>query len=113
MPAPALRNELRIEPGIKSKKIKDVYFSLELENNFKQTQIDKEFETQTGAYTLLNASVGTTFNLSRQLLRFYISGENIFDRAYVNHLNRLKYEGILNQGRNFSVGISMRFNSAK
>ncbi|MBC8053501.1 MAG: TonB-dependent receptor [Sphingobacteriaceae bacterium] len=113
MPAPVLRNELRIEPEINSASFKNFYFSIELENVFKQSKIDKEFETSTSAYTLVNSSIGTTINVKNQPLRLYVSGNNIFDKAYVNHLNRLKYEGILNQGRNIAFGISMRFSSGK
>lgn len=113
MPAPALRNELRIEPEIKSAMLKNSYFSIELDNVFKQDRVDQEFETETGAYTLVNASVGTTLNLSRQSLRLYVSANNVFDKDYVNHLNRLKYDGILNQGRNISFGLIMPLNFTK
>lgn len=109
IPAPALRNELRIEPDIKSASFKNIYFSLELNNVFKQNFIDEEFETPTAAYTLVNTSVGTTLNFNKQAVKLYISANNIFDKAYVNHLNRLKYEGILNQGRNVSFGLTLPF----
>lgn len=113
MPAPVLRNELRIEPDLNMKSFSDAYFSVEFENVFKQTRIDEEFESPTGAYTLVNASIGTTLNSGKQPLRIYISANNLFDKAYVNHLSRLRYEGILNQGRNIAFGISFRFNSVK
>jgi iron complex outermembrane receptor protein len=79
---------------------------------FRQKRVD-EFESPTSGYTLVNASVGTTLNVGKQPLRLYISGNNIFDKEYVNHLNRLKSEGILNQGRNVAFGLSFRFNSFK
>ncbi|MEJ6981113.1 TonB-dependent receptor [Pedobacter sp. P351] len=113
MPAPSLRNELRIEPNIKSSNVKNSYFSIELENVFKQDYIDEEFETPTGAYSLINASVGTTLNLNSQSFKLYVSANNILDKNYVNHLNRLKYEGILNQGRNIAFGLLVPLNLVK
>ncbi|MGV3507655.1 MAG: TonB-dependent receptor, partial [Sphingobacteriaceae bacterium] len=107
--APTLRNELRIEPQIKSQSLKDFYFAVELNNVFKQDRIDEEFETPTSAYTLVNASLGATLKLNKQSLILYIAANNLFDKAYVNHLNRLKYEGILNQGRNISFGLRLPF----
>lgn len=113
IPAPALRNELRIEPQLKSENFKDFYVSVGLDNFFKQNRIDEEFETPTAAYTLVNASVGTTLNLNKQSITLYISANNLFDKAYVNHLNRLKYDGILNQGRNISFGLRLPLNFSK
>lgn len=106
IPAAQLRNELRIEPKLRS--LKSSYFSIELDNVFRQSRIDI-FETPTSSYTLVNASVGSTFMLSKQPLRINIAANNLFDKAYVNHLSRLKYEDILNQGRNISVGIYLPF----
>jgi iron complex outermembrane receptor protein len=34
------------------------------------------------------------------------SGNNLTDKVYVNHLSRLKSEGISNMGRNFTIGLS-------
>ena len=110
MPAPSFRSELRLEPAIKSAKLKNSYFSVELDNVLKQNRIDQAFETETAAYALINTSLGTTLNLNRQSLRLYVSANNVFDKAYVNHLNRLKYNGILNQGRNISFGLVMPLN---
>ena len=31
---------------------------------------------------------------------------NILDEKYINHLSRLKADGILNQGRNFVLGLN-------
>ncbi|HEY1024587.1 MAG TPA: TonB-dependent receptor, partial [Sphingobacteriaceae bacterium] len=106
IPAAALRNEIRIEPDIAG--LNETYFSVELDNVFRQNDIDV-FETVTGGYTLVNAAIGTTFMLNKQPIRVNIAASNLFDKAYVSHLSRLKYEGILNQGRNVSVGIYVPF----
>lgn len=106
IPAAELRNELRIEPTIGN--LENTYFSVELQNVFRQNRIDL-FETPTNAYTLVNVSIGTTFMLNKQPLRLNIAANNLFDKAYASHLSRLKYENILNPGRNISVGIYLPF----
>ena len=113
IPAPVLRNELRIEPELNAGALKNSYVSVELENVFAQKRIDPEFEQETGAYTLVNASVGTTISMGALPLQVFASANNLFDKAYVNHLSRLKYEGILNAGRNFSFGIRLPFSFRK
>lgn len=106
IPAVELRNEVRIEPNIGE--LTNTYFSIEMDNVFRQTRTDI-FETATEGYTLFNAAAGTTVMLKKQPLKLMLSANNIFDKAYVSHLSRLKYEGILNQGRNISLGIHLPF----
>lgn len=36
-----------------------------------------------------------------------LTAQNIFDRAYQNHLNRLKEGGIYNMGRNIVMKVSV------
>jgi len=110
MPAPVLRNELKFEPAFKSSFLKHSYVSVGIDNFFRQSKFDGDFETATGPYTLLNASAGTTLKLKNQDLTLYISGANLLDKEYIDHLNRLKPLGILNQGRNISFGILMPLN---
>jgi iron complex outermembrane receptor protein len=107
IPAPNLRNEIRFEPEFGSDGLKNTYFSIGMENAFKQNRVDEEFETSTAGYTLLDAAAGTTLRLNKQIVKVYISANNLLDKSYVNHLNRLKYEGILNQGRNIAFGVQI------
>lgn len=111
IPAAILRNELRLEPDFKA--VKSSYFSIGLDNVFKQTRVDK-FETPTDGYSLVNLSMGTTFLLGKQPLRLNLSANNVFDKAYYDHLSRFKpgrldeqepTVGYYNQGRNISVGL--------
>ena len=113
IPAPSLRNEIRFEPKLKAAALRNTYFSIGLDNIFKQNRIDEEFETRTGGYTLVDATAGTIFMLSKQAVRVFVSANNLFNKAYVNHLNRLKYEGILNQGRNIAFGVHLPFSISK
>lgn len=116
IPAAVLRNEIRLEPEFK-KGLKNTYFSLALDNVFKQNRVDV-FETSTAGYTLVNLAMGTTFMLKNQPLRLNVSANNLFDKAYYDHLSRFKpgrldeadpSAGYYNQGRNISVGLYLPF----
>ncbi|HEY1010777.1 MAG TPA: TonB-dependent receptor [Daejeonella sp.] len=115
IPAGVLRNELRLEPEIKG--LKSTYFSLALDNFFKQNRIDL-FETKSAGYSLVNLGLGTTFIMGKQPIRMNISANNLFDKAYYDHLSRFKpgrldetdpLTGYYNQGRNISVGLYLPF----
>jgi iron complex outermembrane receptor protein len=67
-------------------------------------------ETPTPSYTLVNLSAGTdlTWN-GRKFAELYVTADNLLNRAYQNHLSRLKYsdinrvtgrQGVYNMGRN-------------
>lgn len=116
IPAAVLRNEIRLEPEFK-KGLKNTYFSIALDNVFKQNRVDV-FETSTAGYTLVNLAMGTTFMLKNQPLRLNVSANNLFDKAYYDHLSRFKpgrldeadpTNGYYNQGRNISVGLYLPF----
>ena len=72
-------------------------------------------ETMTPAYTLLNLSAGTELFLNgKKRAEIYIIGNNLTNKAYQNHLSRLKYtdinpvtgrQGIYNMGRNIQLKV--------
>jgi iron complex outermembrane receptor protein len=83
-------------------------------------------ETPTPGYALFNAGIGGTFTNKnkKSVVSLYIMGNNLFDKAYQDHLNRLKYfvwqtdsgytipgphgeYGIFNMGRNISLKIDV------
>jgi iron complex outermembrane receptor protein len=67
-------------------------------------------ETRTPSYTLLSLSAGTDINIHhKKVAEIYITADNLLNRAYQNHLSRLKYcdinhaterQGVYNMGRN-------------
>lgn len=80
-------------------------------------------ETTTPAYTLFNIAAGTDFvnKKGKAVFNLSVFGNNIFDVAYQDHLNRLKYfepypgnpsgrSGIYNMGRNIGLKITVPFN---
>ncbi|MFC0875697.1 TonB-dependent receptor domain-containing protein [Saccharicrinis sp. FJH2] len=64
-----------------------------------------QFETKTAGYTLLNVIAGLDYNN----LSIDISGSNLLNTLYVDHLSTLKPLGYYNPGRNISVKITYRF----
>ncbi|QJX46236.1 TonB-dependent receptor [Hymenobacter taeanensis] len=80
-------------------------------------------ETRTAGYALLGVGLGTglaTGPEKREWLQLFVQLDNALNTTYQSHLNRLKYfeyyaasptgrRGIYNQGRNFSLKITMAF----
>jgi iron complex outermembrane recepter protein len=96
----------------------NVFFKTEFAHYWAQDRVllENRTETKTDSYSLVNAGFGAAV-VSRKgitLFSIYISGNNLFDIAYQNHLSRLKYAvenpttgrtGVFNMGRNFSFKI--------
>ena len=81
-----------------------------------------ETATRTLSYTLLSLTAGTDLNIhKKKVAELYVAAENLLNKAYQNHLSRLKYcdvnyatgrQGIYNMGRNmvFKVIVPISFN---
>ncbi len=118
---PAIRviTELKTEFKKTGKSISNLYFHIEIINHFNQSHPFTAYntETTTPAYLLLNSGTGADFVKDKKtILSLHIALENITDRAYQNHLSRLKYtdinnatgrRGVFNMGRNFSVKLNI------
>ncbi len=122
IPHNRLISELRGDFFKKGKSVRNFYVMVETNTAFAQ---DKPFfgyntETETPGYVLLNAGMGTDFvnknGTTWASLHFAVN--NITDKAYQDHLNRLKYtdvnnvtgrEGVFNTGRNFSIKLNVPF----
>jgi iron complex outermembrane receptor protein len=107
IPAATLNNELRFEPNIKG--LKDSYIKVGLTNVFKQDRFD-EFETQTDGYTLLDAGFGTSLKMKNSKINVWVTGQNLTNKLYYNHLSRYKLANIFNPGRNVTLGVSIPIN---
>jgi iron complex outermembrane receptor protein len=104
IPAASLNNELRFEPTLKG--LHDSFIKIGLTNVFKQDRFDT-FETATDGYTLLDAGIGTSLKVKNKKINLWVTGQNLSNKLYYNHLSRYKLAGIYNQGRNVSFGISV------
>ncbi|WNH11725.1 TonB-dependent receptor [Thalassobellus suaedae] len=102
IPANSLSNTLRVE--FKRSWIHSGYAFIKLKSTFKQNNASL-FETATNGYNLLSAGLGGNFKIFKKEATVTVSGTNLTDKTYINHLSRLKPDGINNMGRNINIGI--------
>ena len=112
-PAPRWTSELKYELTHHCHfALNNAYAALGLECNLAQNHYYKadDTETRTPSYTLLSLSIGSDLNIhKRKVAEISVTAENLLNRAYQNHLSRLKYtdvnnvtgqQGVFNMGRN-------------
>ncbi len=103
IPANSLNNTLRVE--LDSKWMEQLYSFVKLQSTFAQNNVSVN-ETETAGYNLLSAGFGGTLTVLNNSLSIAVSGSNLTNKQYINHLSRLKSEGIYNMGRNLSVSLT-------
>ena len=103
IPANSLHNTIRVE--FEKNVIRKGYAFIKYSSTFNQNNISA-FETTTEGYSLLSTGFGCSINIFNDELSFYIAGNNLTDKTYINHLSRLKADNIPNIGRNFTVGFT-------
>ncbi|MDB5205302.1 MAG: TonB-dependent receptor [Flavisolibacter sp.] len=104
----------------KGKSLRNLYLLFETNAAFAQNNpfFGYNTESRTPGYVLLNAGIGTDFVTTKGTTwaSLHLAINNITDRAYQDHLNRLKYtdvnaatgrQGVFNMGRNFSVKLNV------
>ena len=103
--------------------LNNLYVAAALDCYLKQSHIYSadDTETETPGYALLSLSAGTDIQLhGKKIAELYVTADNLLDKAYQNHLNRLKYadlntvtgrRGVHNMGRNitFKVVVPIAF----
>lgn len=126
VPAARWVSELRGNFNKAGKSFRNLYVKLEADNVFDQKNPFTGYgtETATDGYTLLNAGTGAEIigKNKKPIFSIYIGLNNITDKAYQNHLSRLKYTaenmqtgrmGVFNMGRNFSLKLSVPLDFSK
>ncbi|SFN68395.1 iron complex outermembrane recepter protein [Bizionia echini] len=103
IPANSLNNTIRVEFDVKDSA--STYAFVKLQSVFNQGNISA-FETPTDGYNLLSVGFGGNLKVFNNDLSITISGTNLTNKTYINHLSRLKPDGIFNMGRNFSLGLT-------
>jgi iron complex outermembrane receptor protein len=79
------------------KRITDAYFSLELQNVFRQSRVPDEknakqdYKAPPKGYTLLNGDVSASFRMGKLPATVGLSGRNLLNRSYRDYLNNLRY----------------------
>ena len=97
--------------------LNNLYIAVGLDCYLKQTHIYRAdaTETETPGYALLSLSAGTDIQLhGNKVAELYVTADNLLDKAYQNHLSRLKYadlntvtgrSGVYNMGRNITFKV--------
>jgi iron complex outermembrane receptor protein len=97
--------------------LNNLYVAVGLDCYLKQTHIYRAdaTETVTPGYALLSLSAGTDIQLhGNKIAELYVTADNLLDKAYQNHLSRLKYadlntvtgrSGVYNMGRNITFKV--------
>jgi iron complex outermembrane recepter protein len=80
----------------------------ELEYCEAQTHV-APFELATPAYRLWNVGASTAFTHAGKTYRLSLTGNNLGNEAYYDHLSRFKNFGLLNIGRNIALNFKMNF----
>jgi len=124
MPPLRYLTELRYDFTSKSNILSNAFIKVQVTYTADQKRVftSNDTETSTVGYTLVNLGAGSGFKNKKgiTLFNFYISANNIFDKAYQDHLSRLKYFeqykaspngklGIYNMGRNISLKLLIPF----
>ena len=122
IPAPKYRGEIKTQFKEVNNTFSEFYAKFSVDHYFKQNNIFSAFDTETStpAYTLLSVGVGTNIKAfgKKDFFNLFISGENLANIAYQNHLSRLKYApenlatgrvGVFNMGRNISTKLVINF----
>ena len=90
------------------KRLNNVFFFVMTEEHFAQDN-PAEFETPTDAYWLLNAGLNGNWRTRDRTFMFSITGNNLLNRNYYDHLSRFKEYDIHNIGRNIIIHLTIPF----
>lgn len=100
----------------------NLYVSAGMECYLRQSHVYAvdQTESETPGYALLNLSAGTDVTWrSKKIAELYITADNLLNKAYQNHLSRLKYadvnnltgrRGVFNMGRNVTIKLVVPIN---
>lgn len=120
IPAARYIAELRGNFMEKGKRFRNLYVSIKSDYTFRQDSPFTAYhtETATGSYWLLGAGIGVDW-VGKKGVPFasiHLTGQNLTDVAYQNHLSRLKYtdenlltgrRGVFNMGRSFGIKLNI------
>ncbi|MCX6292409.1 MAG: TonB-dependent receptor [Bacteroidetes bacterium] len=107
IPAKKLITELKFT-GAKLDYIQNPFISLVMSNYLEQTDV-AEYELATASYTLFDVHIGGSFTWGNQLMDVTLSGMNLLNEGYFNHLSLIKSIGIKEMGRNIVLQLKIPF----
>ena len=116
-PVPRWTSDLKFELSHDGQFLNNSYIAIGLEAYMKQNHYYKadDTETATPGYALLNLSAGADLMIrKKKIAELYVTADNLLNKAYQNHLSRLKYadinsatgrQGVYNMGRNITFKV--------
>jgi iron complex outermembrane receptor protein len=107
IPAQKIRPELRFEKN-KIRKTENDFIFINCDIVCGQNNIAQE-ETVTPSYELLNAGLGCTINTNKFPIVLSLSGNNLLNEVYYDHLSRFKPLGLNNIGMNIAINCKILF----
>lgn len=111
-PAPRWFSEIKYEITHQGRIFNNAYVAISIDCNLRQNHVYSadDTETPTPAYTLLNLSAGTDIMIGgKRRVSLFLTADNLTNKAYQNHLSRLKYtlldsgQSVYNMGRNITL----------
>ncbi|MFC4871810.1 TonB-dependent receptor [Negadavirga shengliensis] len=84
------------------------YIFVEYRHVSRQDRVDRN-ERVTPGYGLVEAGLGWNMEFRNQPIKFQISGQNLTNTYYFNHLSRYRLLNLPEQGRNISVSLKIPF----
>jgi iron complex outermembrane receptor protein len=106
IPANQWKNTVRFTNNFNKKYWSKSFLNIGINHTFKATKISA-FENTQEAYTLLNASIGSTRQFNNFDVTANLSVHNLLDKEYISHLSVLREDEIPNMGRNIIFGITL------
>jgi iron complex outermembrane receptor protein len=105
IPANTIKNTFRVEFN-EGGFLKDSFAFIKLENTLDQNN-PGTFETRTTGYNLLSLGGGSSVSLQKFKIDLGVSVTNLTNESYIDHLSRLKQDGIQNTGRNITLSVRL------
>lgn len=102
----SLLSRLEYNKKLSGKILESFYLFSEVRVVSAQNRVDRN-ERRTDGYTLLESGMGMDLRIKNQLVRFNISGQNLTNEYYFNHLSRYRLLNLPEQGRNINFSIKV------
>lgn len=88
--------------------VKDLYVYAEARITDRQGRVDRN-ELRTEGFTIFEAGLGWQWHVKNLPLHFQLSGQNLGNAIYFNHLSRYRLLNLPEQGRNINLSLKVPF----
>ncbi|WP_240486018.1 TonB-dependent receptor [Anditalea andensis] len=102
----SLLSRMEYNKQLPGKVLENFYVFVEVRAVSTQNRVDRN-ERVTDGYMLYESGVGMDLRFYRQLIRLNVTGQNLTDEYYFNHLSRYRLLNLPEQGRNINFSIKV------